>query len=108
MGVRAQWSVPWSAATELNAEAEQMTATAITTTKKADAIAAASGRASGNVEAGAAATEELNNSFAEIARQVSDASAVTREARRDAHRTNKSIQGLADHVHKIDGVITLI
>jgi methyl-accepting chemotaxis protein len=97
-----------SAATELNAKAEQMTATATTTTKKADAVAAASGRASGNVEAVAAATEELNNSFAEIARQVTDASAVTREARQDAQRTNQSIQGLADHAHKIDGVITLI
>ena len=97
-----------SASAELGAEAEQMTSTAGVTTTKADAVAAASGRASHNVETVATATEELTVSFNEIGRQVTDASAIAKEARGEAEHTDRTIQGLADNARKIDGVIELI
>jgi methyl-accepting chemotaxis protein len=97
-----------SASAELGAEAEQMTTTAGLATAKADAVAAASGRASHNVETVATATEELTVSFNEIGRQVIDASAIAKEARGEAERTEQRIQGLADSARKIDGVIELI
>jgi len=97
-----------SASAELGAEAEQMTSTAGVATAKADAVAAASGRASHNVETVATATEELTVSFNEIGRQVTDASAVAKEARGEAERTEQKIQGLAESAHKIDSVIELI
>ena len=97
-----------SASTELHAEAEQMTSTATVATQKADAVASGSSRASHNVEAVASATQELAVSFDEIARQVSDASRVAKEARTEAERTNTSIQALAENAQHIDGIIELI
>ena len=97
-----------SASTELHAEAEQMSSTATAATHKADAMASGSSRASRNVETVASATQELAVSFGEIARQVSDASRVAKDARAEAQRTNTSIQALAENAQHIDGIIALI
>jgi methyl-accepting chemotaxis protein len=97
-----------SASTELNAEAEQMSSTATVATDKANAVASGSNRASRNVETVASATQELTFSFGEIARQVSDASRVAKDARTEAQRTNTSIRALAENAQHIDGIITLI
>ena len=97
-----------SAATELRAEAEQMSATAAATSDRSAAVAAASGRASHNVDTVAAATEELTASFNRVAREVTGSSQVARDARAEAERTNEAIKGLAANAQKIDGVIALI
>ena len=97
-----------SASTELNAEAEQMSSTATAATQKANVVASGSSRASHNVETVATATQELAYSFDEIARQVSDASRVAKDARTEAQRTNTSIQALAENAQNIDGIIALI
>ncbi|HEX9490326.1 MAG TPA: HAMP domain-containing methyl-accepting chemotaxis protein [Stellaceae bacterium] len=97
-----------SASTELNAEAEQMSSTATAATHKANVVASGSSRASRNVETVASATQELAVSFGEIARQVSDASRVAKDARTEAQRTNASIQALAENAQHIDGIIALI
>ncbi|MGE0745504.1 MAG: methyl-accepting chemotaxis protein [Rhodospirillales bacterium] len=97
-----------SAATELQATAQSMSATAEETARQATSVAAASEQASTNVQTVAAATEELATSVQEIGRQVSQSSKIAQKAVADAARTNERVQGLADAANKIGNVVSLI
>lgn len=64
--------------------------------------------ASGNVQAVAAATDELTASIAEIARQVETSTRIVSRAADNAHRTSGKISGLAETAQSIEGVVALI
>ena len=97
-----------SAATELQASAGSMSATADQTTRQTTAVAAASEQASANVETVASAAEELSSSIAEIGRQVAQSSTIATGAVRQAKDTNAKVQGLAEAAGKIGEVVNLI
>ncbi|MEZ5285915.1 MAG: methyl-accepting chemotaxis protein [Vicinamibacterales bacterium] len=56
----------------------------------------------------AAATEELNVTGAEIARQTADSTKLTQQAVAEAGRAAETVQTLNDAVRKIDSIVTLI
>ena len=64
------------------------------TTEQTVAAAAASTRASANVETVAAATEELTASIGEIAKQVGRSTTIAGKAAEEARRTNTVVEGL--------------
>ncbi len=97
-----------SAATEMQATASSMTATAEETSRQSTAVAAASEQASTNVQTVASAAEELSSSIAEISRQVSQSAEIAGKAVADAERTNVQVQGLAEAAQKIGDVVDLI
>ncbi|MGA8898473.1 methyl-accepting chemotaxis protein [Bradyrhizobium sp.] len=78
------------------------------TTEQTAAAAAASTRASANVETVAAATEELSASIGEIAKQVTRSAEIAGKAAEEAKRTNAVVEGLASGTQKIGEVVTLI
>jgi methyl-accepting chemotaxis protein len=67
-----------------------------------------SNEASGNVEAAAAAAEELLSSVTEIARQLEQTTELVRVAVTEAQTTNDEIAGLAQAAQKIGDVVKLI
>ncbi len=75
-----------------------------TVTRTADAAV----EASGNVEAVAAASEELSASIAEISRQVATTAKVVDTATVQAEATNSKIESLAATAGRIGQVVTLI
>jgi methyl-accepting chemotaxis protein len=95
-------------ATELQATAQSMSATAEETERQSTAVGAASEQASANVQTVASAAEELSSSIAEIGRQVASSSDITARAVEDTRRTNEQIQGLAEAAQSIGDVIKLI
>ncbi|MDX9861516.1 MAG: methyl-accepting chemotaxis protein [Rhodospirillales bacterium] len=97
-----------SAATEMQASSEAMSATAEETTRQSAAVAAASEQASANVQTVASAAEELSSSISEISRQVTQASEIAASAVREAEQTNVKVQGLAQAANKIGEVVALI
>jgi methyl-accepting chemotaxis protein len=97
-----------SSATEMEASARTMSGTAEQSSLRSNAVAAASGQASTNVQTVAAAAEQLAASIAEIARQVTAATAVSHKAVTDVKNTNGSIEGLAAAAQKIGDVVKLI
>ncbi len=96
------------AATEMQATAETLVTVAGTTTQQADAVAGASAQASANVQAVAAAAEELTASTLEIGRQVSQSAEIARTAVREAADTDASVNGLLNAAQKIGDVVELI
>ena len=101
-------SIVSSAATELQSTAGAMSGTAEETERQSTAVAASAEQASGNVQTVAAAAEELSTSISEISRQVSQSSAVTREAVGSANQANEMVQGLAASAQRIGKVVNLI
>ena len=97
-----------TAATELQATAQSMTATAGQTTQQATSVAAAAEQASVNVQTVATASEELASSIAEIARQVAQSATIAGKAKDDAARTDRVVQALAEGAQKIGEVVGLI
>lgn len=97
-----------SAAAELQATAESMSATAEETSRQSQSVAAASEQATNNVNTVAAATEEMANSISEIGRQVSQSATIAKRAVDEADRTNATVSGLADAAQKIGEVVNLI
>ena len=77
-------------------------------TTRAIEVAEASARTNENVEAVAAATEELSASAQEISRQVAQSSDIARAAEAEAERTNEQVRGLSDAVGKIGDVVRMI
>ena len=71
-------------------------------------VASASEQSSVNVRTAASATEELSASIAEIGQQVKTSSAMTSDALRQAHATNRQIAGLASATGRIGEVVELI
>jgi PAS domain S-box-containing protein len=97
-----------SAATELEASANTLTATAERSQELAISVAAASEEASTNVESVAAASEELTSSVNEISRQVQESSRVASEAVGQAQKTNDRVGELSKAAARIGDVVELI
>jgi len=97
-----------SAATQLQSNAQCMSAIAEETARQSTAVAAATEQASANVQTVASASEELSSSIGEISRQVSDSSRISKEAVTEAERTNTNVEGLAVAAQRIGDVVNLI
>ena len=97
-----------SAATQLEATAKTLNATAEETSRQTTAVAAASEEAAANVQTIASAAEELTSSVGEISRQVADAAQIAARAVDDAKKTDGTVQSLSNAAHKIGNVVSLI
>ncbi len=97
-----------SQATQMEASAQSMSATAELTTKQAGIVAAASEECSANVQTVASAAEELSSSIAEIARQVGHSSRIASGAVSEATKANDMVVGLANASQKIGEIVALI
>jgi methyl-accepting chemotaxis protein len=97
-----------AAATEMEASAATMSATAEQATRQATAVTAASEEASVNVNTVAGATEELSASIVEIGRQVNVSARMASEAASEAERTDGLIRNLEGAAKAIGEVIGLI
>ena len=92
----------------LHSSVDSMTATADATSRQTNTVAEASQNALRNVQAVAAAVEELSATGAEISRKVSDSIQIAERAVTEADRTNGTVRGLADAADKIGKVIDMI
>jgi methyl-accepting chemotaxis protein len=101
-------SIVASSATEMEAAAQSMIATAGEATHGATIVAAAATQASANVQTVAAASEELSASIGEIGRQMEQSSNFVREAVAQAGRTNGTVDGLSSAAQKIGEIVGLI
>jgi methyl-accepting chemotaxis protein len=97
-----------SAATELEASANTLTATAERSQELATTVAAASEEASTNVQSVASATEEMTSSVNEISRQVQDSARMASEAVDQARKTNDRVGELSKAAARIGDVVELI
>ncbi|AVM76143.1 Methyl-accepting chemotaxis protein CtpH [Magnetospirillum gryphiswaldense MSR-1] len=97
-----------SAATELQATSQQLSATAEETSRQAGAVSAASEQTSANLQTVAAATEEMSASVDEITRQINTAAQRTREVAGDAKATDEAVAQLAETANRIGDVVRLI
>jgi methyl-accepting chemotaxis protein len=97
-----------SAATELEASASTLTATAERGQGLATMVAAASEEASTNVQSVASATEELSSSITEISRQVQESARVASEAVSQARTTTDRVGELSQAATRIGDVVELI
>ncbi|MCJ2083180.1 methyl-accepting chemotaxis protein [Methylobacterium sp. J-090] len=97
-----------SAATELQATAQAMTATASQTASQSISVAAAAEEAASNVETVAAAAEELGSSVQEIGRQVQGSASLAEIAVAESSSTAALIQELSGATARIGDVVKLI
>ncbi len=97
-----------SAAAQMQATAETMSATAGETSRQAAGVASASQQASGNVQMVATAAEELSASIREISRQMADSHTMTRTAAGEAETARGTVNALAEVAGRIGAVVTLI
>ncbi len=97
-----------SAATELQAAAEVLTALAAQTASQSDVVAGAAQDTSSNVRMVAAATDEMSNSVANIGQQVMTSATISSGAVRDAGDTAAKMRALAENAQKIGNVVDLI
>ncbi|HTH15310.1 MAG TPA: methyl-accepting chemotaxis protein [Magnetospirillum sp.] len=97
-----------SAATELQATSQQLSATAEETSRQAGVVSTASEQTSSNVQTVATATEELSASISEITRQINHAAQRTNEVAGDAARTDEAVGQLAATANRIGEVVGLI
>jgi methyl-accepting chemotaxis protein len=97
-----------SCATQLQATAQSMSATAARAHDKASTVTVAAEDAGTGVQTVAAAAEELSASIREISRQVAQSSDMTRQAVADARRSAIVVRALADGAQTIGDVVGLI
>jgi methyl-accepting chemotaxis protein len=97
-----------AAATEMQATAGAMTATAETASQQTQAAAAATEQASANVQTVAGAAEELSASIQEIAGQVAQSSSIALRAVTEAEATDQTVQSLSAAAAKIGEVVQFI
>ena len=97
-----------SSASELQATAQTMTATAERTAGQSTTVAAAAEQAAGNVNTVAAAAEELGSSVQEIGRQVDGSAKLAQVAVNEADQTSSLVQELSAAVARIGDVAGLI
>ncbi len=97
-----------SAATALEATADEMGATVTETAARAGNVSAAADQAAANVQTAAASAEELSSAIAEISRQVGSASAVAAEAMEAVSAANAGMQTLSKNAEEIGNVVALI
>jgi methyl-accepting chemotaxis protein len=101
-------SVVSSAATEMQATAQQLTAAAGNTASQSTTVAAAAEEASANVNTVAAAAEELGSSVSEISRQVGGSATLAQAAVIEADQTAAVVQDLSAAATKIGDVVAMI
>ena len=97
-----------SAATEMRASSESMSAIADQTKSQSMSVASGSEEASTNVQTVASASEELASSISEISRQVTQSAEIAQRAVARAEETDEQIQGLAETANKIGDVVNMI
>ena len=97
-----------SSATELQATAQQMTATAQETATQSTQVAAAAEEAASNVGTVAAAAEELGSSVQEIGRQVQGSAGLAQAAVGEADQTGQLVQALRTTSARIGDMVGLI
>jgi len=97
-----------SAATQLESNAQSMSAVAEESSRQANVVANAATEASQNVTTVAAASEELSSSINEISRQVAESSNITRVAVDEVAKTGQTVESLAVAAEKIGGIVQLI
>ena len=97
-----------SAAVEMEATAQSMSATAEQTNEQSMAVASAAEQAATNVQTVAAAAEELASSISEIGRQVTQSSSIAGQAVEKARHTDATVRSLAESAQKVGEVVTLI
>ena len=97
-----------SAAAQLQATAQAMSATAQETTRQSATVGTASDQATQNVQTVAAATEELTASIQEISQQVAQASVMITDGVQQAARSNDQVQSLTASADKIGDVVRII
>ncbi|MEE7505758.1 HAMP domain-containing methyl-accepting chemotaxis protein [Methylobacterium mesophilicum] len=97
-----------SSATELQATAQQMTATAEETAAQSTSVAAAAEEASTNVNTVAAAAEELGSSVQEIGRQVQGSAHLAQAAVGEADQTAHLVGDMVGMISGIAGQTNLL
>jgi len=97
-----------SASTELEVSASTLTKTAVRSQELTTMVAAASEKASTNVQSVASATEELSSSVNEISRQVQESARMASEAVDQARKTNGRVGELSEAAARIGDVVELI
>ncbi|MBP2313732.1 methyl-accepting chemotaxis protein [Azospirillum soli] len=97
-----------SAATELEATAQSLSAIAEQTTQQSSAASAASTQASANVQTVAAASEELGTSIREISRQTGQSRDIAQKAAERSRHTSQLVSGLDAASQRIGEVVALI
>ena len=95
-------------AARLQQSAVTLSGTAATSGEEAAAVAAAGGQAQGDVQAVAAAAEEMASSVSEISRQVGEAAQVAGRAVAETRATDATVQGLSEAAARIGDVVRLI
>ena len=96
------------ASTEMVQTAKSLSGLAEQTTRQSADTAHASQAAAGNVEAVAAASEELSASISEIARQTDNSRTIAQEATQQAAATSHLVDGLQSASARIGEVVNLI
>jgi methyl-accepting chemotaxis protein len=97
-----------SASTELEASASTMSKTSEVTMSRSDSAASASLAVNENIQAVAAATEEITSSVNEIGRQVHESNRIAGTAVSQAKKTDASIGKLSLAAGRINDVVKLI
>ncbi|HEV7439618.1 MAG TPA: HAMP domain-containing methyl-accepting chemotaxis protein, partial [Methylobacterium sp.] len=97
-----------SSATELQATAQQMTATAAETASQSTTVAAAAEEAGANVQTVASAAEELGSSVAEIGRQVTGSASLAQRAVSEADQTASLVHALSQTSARIGDMVGMI
>jgi len=97
-----------SAATELQATAQTMTATATQTASQSTTVAAAAEQAAANVNTVASAAEELGSSVQEIGRQADGSAKLAQGAVSEAGQTAALVRDLSAAAAKVGDVVRLI
>ncbi len=97
-----------TAATEMQATAQALAATAEQTSRQSMAASSASEETSVSVQTVASTAEELTSAIAEISNQVNQSTVVTNKVSDDGAAANITIQTLASTAKKIGEVVHLI
>ncbi|MFQ5720677.1 MAG: methyl-accepting chemotaxis protein [Acidobacteriota bacterium] len=101
-------SIVSSAATELQANSQNMSAAAEETSRQAQAVASASEQMTRNVQTVSASAEQLGSSIGEISKHVQDASSMAQSAVRKADETNATMAKLGQSSQEIGDVVKVI
>ncbi len=97
-----------AASAQLQANSQRLTANVTAAMHEAVSSAAAAQQASCNVQAVAAATEELASSFGEINRQTALATTISSSASEKARQTDGTVRALGEAASRIGSVLELI
>ncbi|MDR3424174.1 MAG: 3-hydroxyacyl-CoA dehydrogenase NAD-binding domain-containing protein [Alphaproteobacteria bacterium] len=97
-----------AAATQLQANARNLSERADQTSQQATVVAAATEEASASVQTVAAAAEELSASIGEINRQVSSSTRLAQDAVAQVKRTDATVSTLSEATAQIGDVVKLI